>query len=112
MSLPLVFHPDVQGEMDEAYRWYEQQQAGLGDDFLAAIEEVFARLRQTPQAHQVIYRGVRRALPRRFLTASTTGFRPIALRCSLFSTVAAIPGTGSPESDIGAMTSASSPRRT
>ncbi|MBI1913567.1 MAG: type II toxin-antitoxin system RelE/ParE family toxin [Planctomycetes bacterium] len=66
MSLPLVFHPDVQGEVDEAYRWYDQQQAGLGDDFLAAIENVFARLRQTPQAHQVIYRGVRRALPRRF----------------------------------------------
>jgi plasmid stabilization system protein ParE len=66
MSLPLVFHPDVQGEIDDAYRWYEQQRAGLGDDFLAALEEVFDRLRQTPEAHQVIYRDVRRALPRRF----------------------------------------------
>jgi hypothetical protein len=35
MSLPVVFHPDVQGEIDKAYRWYEQQRAGLGDDFLA-----------------------------------------------------------------------------
>jgi plasmid stabilization system protein ParE len=66
MSLPLAFHPDVHGEVDEAYRWYEQQRAGLGDDFLAALDEVFARLQETPEAHQVIYQDVRRALPRRF----------------------------------------------
>jgi plasmid stabilization system protein ParE len=66
MTRPLVFHPDVQGDVDEAYRWYEQKRAGLGDDFLAAIEEVYNRLRATPEAHQVIYRDVRRALPRRF----------------------------------------------
>jgi plasmid stabilization system protein ParE len=66
MSLPLVFHPAVHGEIDQAYRWYEQQQPGLGPDFLAALDEVFRRLQQTPEAHQAIYRDVRRALPRRF----------------------------------------------
>jgi plasmid stabilization system protein ParE len=66
MSLPLVFHPAVQGEIDDAYGWYEQQQAGLGQDFLAALDEVFNRLQQTPEAHQVIYKDLRRALPRRF----------------------------------------------
>ena len=66
MSLPLAFHPDVHDEVDEAYRWYEQQRVGLGDAFLAALDEVFAQLQQTPEAHQVIYREVRRALPRRF----------------------------------------------
>jgi hypothetical protein len=24
MSLPLVFHPDVQPEVDEAYRWWDE----------------------------------------------------------------------------------------
>jgi plasmid stabilization system protein ParE len=66
MSFALVFHPDVQAEIDEAHRWYEQQRTGLGDDFLAALEEVFQRLQQTPQVHQVVYRDVRRDLPRRF----------------------------------------------
>jgi hypothetical protein len=56
MTLPLRFHRRVQGEIKKAYRWYEQQRSGLGDDFLGAIEEVFDRLRQTPEAHQVIYR--------------------------------------------------------
>ncbi len=66
MNYPLVFHPDVQGEIDEAYRWYEQQQQGLGDDFLAALETVFHRLQTMPLGHQVIYRDVRRGLARRF----------------------------------------------
>ncbi len=66
MSLPLVFHPEVYGEVEEAYRRYEQQQVGLGEDFLVALEEVYQQLQKTPEAHQVIYREVRRALPRRF----------------------------------------------
>ena len=66
MNLPLVFHPDVQGEVDEAYRWYERQRAGLGDDFVAALEVVFDRLRSTPEVHAVIHKDVRRALPSRF----------------------------------------------
>ncbi len=66
MSLPLVFHPAVHPEVEAAYRWYEQQRAGLGDDLLAELEAVYHRLEQTPQMHQVIYKDVRRALPRRF----------------------------------------------
>lgn len=66
MSLPLVFHPAVQGEIDDSYQWYEQQRAGLGQDFLTALDEAFNRLQQMPEAHQVIYKDVRRALPRRF----------------------------------------------
>lgn len=66
MTLPLVFHLDVHGEVDAAYRWYEQQRTGLGDEFLAAVETVFRRLQQVPEAHQIIYKDVRRALPRRF----------------------------------------------
>jgi len=66
MSLPLVFHPAVQDEIEDAHQWYEQQQAGLGEDFLAALDEALNRMQQMPEVHQVIYRDVRRALPRRF----------------------------------------------
>jgi plasmid stabilization system protein ParE len=66
MSLQLAFHPDVHADVDDAYRWYEQQRAGLGDDFLAAIEEVFRRIQNTPEAHQTVYQDVRRGFPRRF----------------------------------------------
>ena len=66
MSLPLVFHPDIQAEVDQAYSWYEQQRTGLGDDFLAAIEVVFNRISRLPEMHQSIFQDVRRGLPRRF----------------------------------------------
>lgn len=66
MSVPFVFHAGVKDEVDEAYRWYERQRAGLGDDFLRALEAVYAELQGAPKAHQMIYRDVRRALPRRF----------------------------------------------
>ena len=40
MSLPLRFHPAVRSETDSAYRWYEQQRAGLGTEFLDEVELV------------------------------------------------------------------------
>ncbi len=66
MNLPLVYHPDVQAEVQQAHDWYEQQQAGLGVDFLVALDAVFARLQVLPEAHAIIYQDVRRALTRRF----------------------------------------------
>src|SRR5690349_19956634 len=76
MTLPLAFHPAVHDEVAEAYRYYEQQQTGLGDDFMATVEDVFTRLSTTPEARQVIYRDVRRALPRRFPYAIYYRVRP------------------------------------
>jgi plasmid stabilization system protein ParE len=66
MSFALVFHPAVEGEVEDAYQWYEQQRAGLGDEFLQALEAVYSRLQATPQIHQQIRGDVRRALLRRF----------------------------------------------
>jgi len=66
MSLPVLFHPQVQAEIDDAYRWYEQQRAGLGDDFLAAVEAMFQRISNMPEMHGVVYQDVRRGLVRRF----------------------------------------------
>ncbi len=66
MSLPLVFHPDVEGEVDQAYGWYERQRAGLGEDFLIAIEDIFRQVQALPLGHPAIYRNVRRAAPQRF----------------------------------------------
>jgi plasmid stabilization system protein ParE len=66
MSLPIVFQSDVRQDVDEAYQYYEQQQPGLGEDFLAAVDEVYARIRANPRLHQIIWQNVRRGLTRRF----------------------------------------------
>lgn len=40
MTLPIIFLPEVQSEFDDAIDWYEQQKAGLGAAFLAAVRNV------------------------------------------------------------------------
>ena len=66
MSLLIVFHPDVRDDVDEAYKFYEGRQAGLGDDFLAAVREVYRRIQSQPRIHQVVWKTVRRGLTKRF----------------------------------------------
>jgi plasmid stabilization system protein ParE len=66
MSFVLIFRPEVREELDEAYHWYETQQAGLGDNFLDCIDEMLNRIRQMPELYAIVHRDVRRAVVRRF----------------------------------------------
>jgi len=66
MNYALVFRPEVREELDEAYSWYESQQAGLGDEFLDCVDEMLNRICQMPESYAVVYRDVRRAVVRRF----------------------------------------------
>jgi plasmid stabilization system protein ParE len=66
MSLPLVLHQSVFDDIDEAYHYYESQRPGLGDDFIATVEQVYSRISATPLMHQKIFQDVRRAVVRRF----------------------------------------------
>ncbi|MBI1957923.1 MAG: type II toxin-antitoxin system RelE/ParE family toxin [Candidatus Rokubacteria bacterium] len=52
--------------MREAARWHERQRPGLGRAFLHQIDVLLGRIREDPLQHQVVYRSVRRAIPRRF----------------------------------------------
>ncbi len=67
MILPVVFHPSVEEDVADAYRWYETRRAGLGETFLAAIDRAHARLHTTLESSPVIYSDcVRRILIFRF----------------------------------------------
>lgn len=66
MNYVLVFRPEVREELNEAYNWYENQQTGLGDNFLDSIDEALNRICQMPESYPIIYRDVRRSVVRRF----------------------------------------------
>ena len=66
MNYALVFRPVVRDELDEAYRWYELQKPGLGDEFLDCIDEMLNRVCVMPEASPIVYRDVRRAVVKRF----------------------------------------------
>ncbi|NBD16114.1 MAG: type II toxin-antitoxin system RelE/ParE family toxin [Cyanobacteria bacterium] len=66
MNYVLVFRPEVQEEVNEAYNWYEKQKLGLGDEFLDSVEQTLNRVSSMPESYQVAYRDVRRAVVKRF----------------------------------------------
>jgi toxin ParE1/3/4 len=66
MSYKIILRPEAQSELAEAYRWYEEQRKGLGEDFLLCIEESLERIRHSPKSFPIVYRGARQILVRRF----------------------------------------------
>ncbi len=66
MDYLLVFRSEVRDEINEAYNWYENQNLGLGDEFLDCVQEMLNRICLMPQSYAIVYRDVRRAVVKRF----------------------------------------------
>ena len=66
MSLPVVFRPLARMELDEAMGWYEKQKQGLGVELKEAVDQMLARIAETPGRFRPVRGEVRRALLRRF----------------------------------------------
>jgi plasmid stabilization system protein ParE len=58
--------PAAAADVEEAYRWYEAQNEGLGDEFLSVFQAALDGLRAEPQAAPQVHRDVRRHLLKRF----------------------------------------------
>lgn len=65
MKTPIV-RPEAAADIEDAYQWYEAQQAGLGEKFLVAADEVINAVVANPLPFPVIHRQTRRALFHRF----------------------------------------------
>lgn len=66
MVAELIVAPEAEQDLAEAYGWYEERRAGLGEEFLSCIDACIEKIRRNPEMHAVIYESYRRALPRRF----------------------------------------------
>jgi toxin ParE1/3/4 len=68
VSYQLVVRPEVDADLLEAEAWYEQQRAGLGNEFLRAVRAEMARIPRGPLLYRVRQRRrqVRWIYPRRF----------------------------------------------
>jgi toxin ParE1/3/4 len=64
--LPYLIRPDAEADLNEAYRWYENQREGLGADFSLCFEESLEKVRRNPQIYPLVHKAVRRGLMRRF----------------------------------------------
>ncbi len=66
MNYKLIIRPEAEAELEEAFAWYEQQVAGLGSQFLLAVDATINSLHRNPLQYPVVYKDIRRALMRRF----------------------------------------------
>ena len=65
----LVAESRVDLDVGAAFAWYENEQAGLGLDFLNELRAAYDRIADGPFKYQDLRSGIRRALLRRFLYA-------------------------------------------
>lgn len=66
MTQGLRLEPVAELDVAEAAHWYEQQRAGLGWEFLAELDRLLDRIRESPHQFPMATPDCRRALMRRF----------------------------------------------
>ena len=66
MSWQVTLRPAAQADLREARDWYDQRQAGIGNEFLLAVADAMLILEQSPQRQALYYRDFRRVLTDRF----------------------------------------------
>lgn len=81
---PLFYQRRAQGDVREAYLWYEDQRRGLGEQFLAALKDAEDLASTFPASCAVVHRTTRRVLLKRFpygLYFRMAGVRVIVVAC-------------------------------
>ena len=66
MALPVAYRRKVGRDLAGAYGWYEDQRAGLGEEFLAAVDTTFDAIERIPDMFRRVHGDVRRANVSRF----------------------------------------------
>lgn len=66
MNRELVLRPEAEADALEAYRWYNEQLPGLGEEFLTEIDRALEAIRANPETPRKLHREFRRVLARRF----------------------------------------------
>ena len=66
MSRNLVFRQQARREFDAAGDWYERERSGLGETFLAEVDQALRKIAGNPDSFPEVLKGVRKAVVRRF----------------------------------------------
>jgi len=63
----LIITEDAQQDLDSAYQWYQEQNHGLGQEFIRCVDAKLSAITRNPLYHQVVYKDrVHRGLTNRF----------------------------------------------
>ncbi len=62
----VTWHPQAEEELIESARFYDQRVAGLGADFLDAVDATIDQIASDPQRFQIVEHGIQRCRMKRF----------------------------------------------
>jgi plasmid stabilization system protein ParE len=62
----VIFSPEAEADLAEAYDWYEARDKGLGSELVRCVESCAGGIRRHPEMYPVIHRNVRQGITRRF----------------------------------------------
>ena len=62
MARGFIVRPLAEADLEQAARWYDEEQAGLGSRFLSDVDQVFGRIRAMPLQFPLVSGDIRRAL--------------------------------------------------
>jgi plasmid stabilization system protein ParE len=62
----IIFQPEAEAEITEAFRWYEDKNEGLGSEFMRALDASLSSIQRNPTAYAAVHKQMRRAVLRRF----------------------------------------------
>lgn len=63
---PVILTAAGEADVEEAFRWYEEQRAGLGPIFLHSVEVALQAIGSRPAMYPVVHRTTRRFLLPKF----------------------------------------------
>lgn len=66
MGAELIIAPEAQQDVDDAYRWYEIQRSGLGEEFLDCVDACIQAICRMPELYAKVHDEFHRAFVRRF----------------------------------------------
>jgi toxin ParE1/3/4 len=66
MAVRLIVSPEAAQDVEDAYGWYECRRAGLGEDFLSAVDACIHAICRDPEICEKVHEDYRRGLVRRF----------------------------------------------
>jgi plasmid stabilization system protein ParE len=62
----VIARDEAEADIVEAALWYERQCAGLGSEFVRAVDRCFELIAQQPDVFPIVYRSARLGLLRKF----------------------------------------------
>lgn len=66
MNRHVIFRPEAERELSEAYRWYQERSPALGEEFLRCIDACIESIHRNPRMYPAVHEDIHRALVRRF----------------------------------------------